>query len=62
MEESTLTKNLEFFNTALKGTGCKLIAVSKTKPIEMLLAAYQAGIRIFGENKVQEMADKHNGL
>ena len=62
MEESTLTKNLEFFNTALKGTGCKLIAVSKTKPIEMLEAAYKAGIRIFGENKVQEMADKHNAL
>jgi len=62
MDESTLMKNLEFFNSALKGTGCKLIAVSKTKPVEMLEAAYQAGIRIFGENKVQEMADKYNIL
>ena len=36
----------------------KLIAVSKTKPIELLQEAYQAGMRAFGENKVQEMASK----
>lgn len=35
-----------------------LIAVSKTKPIEMLEAAYQSGIRDFGENKVQELQEK----
>ncbi len=35
-----------------------LIAVSKTKPIEDLMEAYNAGIRVFGENKVQELADK----
>lgn len=35
-----------------------LIAVSKTKPVEMLQAAYDVGIRDFGENKVQEMVDK----
>jgi PLP dependent protein len=35
-----------------------LVAVSKTKPIEDLLVAYQAGQRIFGENKVQEMCAK----
>lgn len=35
-----------------------LIAVSKTKPIEMLREAYDAGCRDFGENKVQEMIDK----
>jgi len=34
---------------------CKLIAVSKTKPIEDLKEAYEAGIRDFGENKVQEI-------
>ena len=62
MDETTLINNLDLFNTELKGTGCKLIAVSKTKPVEMLQAAYQAGIRIFGENKVQEMADKHEAL
>ncbi len=35
-----------------------LIAVSKTKPVEALKEAYQAGARDFGENKVQEMMDK----
>lgn len=36
----------------------KLIAVSKTKPIEMLKEAYDCGCRDFGENKVQELVDK----
>lgn len=36
-----------------------LIAVSKTKPVSMLQEAYEAGIRDFGENKVQEMCDKY---
>lgn len=35
-----------------------LIAVSKTKPVEMLQEIYDTGIRTFGENKVQEMMDK----
>ncbi len=35
-----------------------LIAVSKTKPVEMLQEIYDEGIRNFGENKVQEMCDK----
>ena len=35
-----------------------LIAVSKTKPVEMLSEIYEEGIRDFGENKVQEMCDK----
>jgi pyridoxal phosphate enzyme (YggS family) len=35
-----------------------LVAVSKTKPISDLMEAYNAGQRIFGENKVQEMVDK----
>ena len=34
-----------------------LIAVSKTKPIAVLQEAYDAGVRIFGENKVQELPD-----
>lgn len=36
----------------------KLLAVSKTKPVEDLLAAYHAGQRMFGENYVQEGVDK----
>lgn len=35
-----------------------LISVSKTKPVDMLQAVYDAGSRDFGENKVQEMCDK----
>ena len=35
-----------------------LIAVSKTKPVDMLRTVYDQGIREFGENKVQEMCDK----
>ncbi|MBM6498670.1 YggS family pyridoxal phosphate-dependent enzyme [Flavobacterium macrobrachii] len=35
-----------------------LVAVSKTKPIEDLMEAYNAGQRIFGENKIQEMTEK----
>ena len=35
-----------------------LVAVSKTKPVADLMEAYDAGQRIFGENKIQEMTDK----
>jgi PLP dependent protein len=39
-----------------------LVAVSKTKPINDLMEAYDAGQRIFGENKIQEMADKWEAM
>lgn len=39
-----------------------LVAVSKTKPISDLLEAYQAGQRVFGENKIQEMTEKWEQL
>ncbi len=39
-----------------------LIAVSKTKPVEMLQEAYDCGCRDFGENKVQELMDKYELL
>ncbi len=42
--------------------GCKLIAVSKTQPLEKLEEAYAAGQRIFGENKVQEVVPKFEAL
>lgn len=41
---------------------CTLIAVSKTKPVEMLLEAYEAGCRDFGENKVQEILEKFDKM
>jgi pyridoxal phosphate enzyme (YggS family) len=40
------------------GMGAQLIAVSKTKPVPMLMEAYEAGQRAFGENKVQELVAK----
>ena len=39
-----------------------LVAVSKTKPISDLMEAYEAGQRIFGENKIQEMAEKWEAM
>jgi pyridoxal phosphate enzyme (YggS family) len=36
-----------------------LVAVSKTKPIDDIMEAYKAGHKVFGENKIQEMAEKH---
>lgn len=39
-----------------------LIAVSKTKPVSELREAYDLGVRVFGENKVQELADKYDEL
>lgn len=39
-----------------------LIAVSKTKPVEMLQEAYDLGCRDFGENKVQELVDKYDKM
>ncbi|MCO6146478.1 YggS family pyridoxal phosphate-dependent enzyme [Flavobacterium sp. NRK1] len=39
-----------------------LVAVSKTKPVPDLMEAYNAGQRIFGENKIQEMAGKYEEM
>jgi pyridoxal phosphate enzyme (YggS family) len=39
-----------------------LVAVSKTKPVSDLMEAYDAGQRIFGENKIQEMAEKYEEM
>lgn len=41
---------------------CKLVAVSKTQPVEKILEAYQAGQKTFGENKVQELVPKYEAL
>lgn len=40
----------------------KLIAVSKTKPVKVLLEAYHAGQKVFGENRVQELVQKYEAL
>ncbi|AXE20581.1 YggS family pyridoxal phosphate-dependent enzyme [Runella rosea] len=40
----------------------RLIAVTKTKPVEMLMEAYEAGFKRYGENKVQEMVTKYEQM
>jgi pyridoxal phosphate enzyme (YggS family) len=50
--------NLEQVKKSFQNPNCKLVAVSKTKPLADLQAAYAAGIRDFGENKVQEIQTK----
>ncbi len=54
--------NIAHINRILENTSCKLIAVTKTKPVEVLIEAYEAGCKRFGENKVQEMVSKHEVL
>lgn len=55
--------NQEVYQKILQEIGeVRLIAVSKTKPISDLQEAYQAGVRDFGENKVQEMCEKQPHL
>jgi pyridoxal phosphate enzyme (YggS family) len=50
------------FNSKLAGTAARLVVVTKTHPVERLREAYEAGARIFGENRVQEMAAKQPEL
>lgn len=57
-----IKENLASFLSTLGSSGCRLIAVSKTKPVELLMQAYDAGQREFGENKVQEMVEKHGQM
>ncbi len=40
----------------------ELVAVSKTKPVSDLMEAYDSGQRIFGENRIQEMAEKYEQM
>ncbi len=54
--------NLKGVKDTLIGSQCQLIAVSKTQPLELIQEAYNAGQRLFGENKAQEMASKHAAL
>ncbi len=52
---TSITKNLQKNNV-------KLIAVSKTKPVDAILELYQSGQKIFGENKAQELKNKYDFL
>ena len=57
-----LVEQLKYYTDQLAPYHCKLIPVSKTKPNELILEAYDAGYRVFGENKVQELVEKHEAL
>ncbi len=58
----SISDNIQQFNNELEGTNCRLIAISKTKPMELVMDAYDHGQRDFGENKVQELAAKADTL
>jgi len=58
----SIADNLKQYKSEVESDGVKLIAVSKTQPVESILEAYNAGQRIFGENHVQEMVDKEAQL
>lgn len=58
----SIADNLKQYKSEVESDGIKLIAVSKTHPIESILEAYNAGQRIFGENHVQEMVEKEAQL
>ena len=57
-----ISDNLRRIQQGLAGTPARLVAVTKTHPVERLREAYEAGARIFGENRVQEMAAKQPEL
>ncbi|TYB79677.1 YggS family pyridoxal phosphate-dependent enzyme [Bizionia myxarmorum] len=57
----SIKQNLESIKASIP-ENVTLVAVSKTKPESDLMEAYNAGQRIFGENKIQEMVDKHASL
>lgn len=58
--EAKIVKACE--NSGRQRDDVTLIAVSKTKPVEALKEAYDLGVRVFGENKVQELTDKYEAL
>lgn len=58
----SIATNLELFNQKLEGTGCKLVAVTKTKPCSDIMEAYHAGFKRFGENRAQELVEKYHSL
>lgn len=57
----TIAEQIKNITSSLPTT-TRLIAVSKTKPAEDIQEAYNAGQRVFGENKALEMRDKHEAL
>ncbi|MFN3848543.1 MAG: YggS family pyridoxal phosphate-dependent enzyme [Spirosomataceae bacterium] len=59
---SAIVENIQRIENEINPKGASLIAVSKTKPIEMLMEAYEAGFKRFGENYVQELVGKYEQM
>src|SRR5690606_31255135 len=57
-----IAHQIKTINDELNRLNVTLVAVSKTKPTEVIQEAYDAGQRIFGENLVQELVDKYEKL
>jgi pyridoxal phosphate enzyme (YggS family) len=58
----SIAANISAIKKEIGDQDVKLIAVSKTKPIESIAEAYEAGQRLFGENMVQELVEKYEKL
>ena len=58
----SIAENIAAIEQSLQGTSARLVVVTKTHPVERLREAYAAGARLFGENRVQEMAAKQPEL
>lgn len=58
----SIASNLESIEKRLKRTGCRLVAVSKTKSVSVIMEAYRTGFSRFGENRVQELTEKYRSL
>ena len=58
----SITDQIKTLKLAIEDNKVRLIAVSKTKPVEDLMEAYLAGQRVFGENQVQELVDKFDKM
>ena len=57
----SISENLKKLRQHIPG-GVKLVVVSKTKSEDIIMEAYKAGHRIFGENKIQELVEKYKNL
>lgn len=58
----SIVENIREIESQIIGKGVTLVAVSKTKPVEMLMEAYDAGFKRFGENYVQELTEKQEKM
>ena len=59
---TSIAENIHRIDAELAGTSARLVVVTKTHPVEKLQDAYDAGARMFGENRPQEMAAKQPQL